>query len=101
MEYYIGDEKKLLKDVEKKLKEYCEKYNDSNCFPNRLQLLIEPDKDLLSDASKAIKNIEQIIKFKPSMIALFTFHIKDIIEDKKIITLYFDKKSAWIVKYPI
>lgn len=101
MEYFLGQEEKLLKDVEKKLKEYCKKYNDSDCFPNRLQLIIEPvikpPKILLSDVSEAIENLEQIIKFKPRIFTLFKFHIEDVIEDKTIITFtfYFKRKPRW------
>jgi len=108
MEYFLGQEDKLLKDVEKKLKEYCKKYNDSDCFPDRLRLMIEPIIEpagiFLSDASEAIENLEQIVKFKPTiMFTLFKFYIKDVIEDKTIITFNFNTRKPdwpfWNVEY--
>jgi len=98
MEYYFGQASKLIKDVEEKLKEYCRGYDDSDCFPNRLQLKIKPAELLLSDVSEAMENFRRIINFK---LIMFTFHIKDIVKNQIIMTFYFSlRKKAWIVEYP-
>ena len=96
MEYQVHETDKLLKDLEKKLNEYCEKHDDPDCFSGRLQLIIDPREKLIS-VSEAINDLKQIVTFR--RLIPFTFHIKDKTENRIIVTLNFNtKKMAWIVK---
>lgn len=98
MEYHLHQIDKLLKDIEERLKEYCEKKEDPDCFGGRLRLKIEPSELFLSQVSNAIENLKQIVYF--GRLIMFTFHIEDIVEKQTIVNIYFNtKKMAWIVEY--
>ena len=63
MEYYQQQTDKLLKDVEKSLKEYCEKMEDPDCFGGRLRFIIDPCELYLSQVSNAMENLNQVVYF--------------------------------------